>query len=602
MKLHVLSIFFLMIIISLSSAYANSDSNEEYGFDDLEETKKNLPIIYDDDYDFEKIVDGLHFPTKMNFLNNDIIVLEHTTGKVILVKDNGVRLNQPILDLAISHGGDNGLTGIAVTGNLVFLYYFDAEIDQRGFNENTKDVVYQFSWDGSILSNPKLVKEFDGSHNRHHSGILALDSENNLYVIKGDGDKNGILQNFVDGEFFESGVFKIDTKNLSSKLYGMGIRNSFGLAIDPLTEKLWQTENSIAKYDEINLVENGFNGGWKSIVGPSYRFDAEPTNQIKNLIANPYSNFTYYDPKFSWYDSVAPTEIIFPNTVSFGNYKDHLFVGDCKNGNVYNFKLNAERNGFVFNDYNLSKDLVLDINDDDKEIVFANFPGRCITDIDFRSDGMYLLSYFDGSIYRIFPKEPLSPAEQYMLGSTNNEIFCKNGLMKITNEYDKIECISFKSILNKIDTKIFDKNNSIKLNAKNENLEQYEFKNLNFSQSNFQNAKFGKKIISVDFSNTNLSNSDLSNTDLSGTILTGADLSGAILTNVDLSNTDLSGTILTGADLSDVEFNPETTNQIIDSEFKEFSYDFYNKLENFTTSLYHYLIRNFDGFLNQLFS
>ena len=103
----------------------------------------------------------------------------------------------------------------------------------------------------------------------------------------------------------------------------MGIRNSFGLAIDPFTNKLWQTENGHLTYDEINLIENSFNGGWKSIVGPSYRFDAAKIpNQVEDVYNNQYSSFTYQDPKFSWYDTNGLTAIAFPNLVSFKNFED----------------------------------------------------------------------------------------------------------------------------------------------------------------------------------------------------------------------------------------------------------------------------------------
>ena len=36
---------------------------------------------------------------------------------------------------------------------------------------------------------------------------------------------------------------------------------------DPVTNKLWDTENGPAYGDEINLVEPGFNSGWESVQG-----------------------------------------------------------------------------------------------------------------------------------------------------------------------------------------------------------------------------------------------------------------------------------------------------------------------------------------------
>src|SRR5437899_426332 len=46
-----------------------------------------------------------------------------------------------------------------------------------------------------------------------------------------------------------------------------GIKNIFGLAFDPLTGNLWDTEPGRLKNDEINIVNPGFNGGFGVMQG-----------------------------------------------------------------------------------------------------------------------------------------------------------------------------------------------------------------------------------------------------------------------------------------------------------------------------------------------
>jgi aldose sugar dehydrogenase len=46
-----------------------------------------------------------------------------------------------------------------------------------------------------------------------------------------------------------------------SRYFAYGIRNSFGMAIDPVTGILWETENGASQFDEINIVKPGFNSG-----------------------------------------------------------------------------------------------------------------------------------------------------------------------------------------------------------------------------------------------------------------------------------------------------------------------------------------------------
>ena len=104
---------------------------------------------------------------------------------------------------------------------------------------------------------------------------------------------------------------------------------------------LWDSENGPASYDEINLVEPGFNSGWTQIMGP----DARDSQNVSDLVQFPGSH--YADPKFSWFNTVGPTAITFMSSPGLGaDYTNDLFVGDINNGNLYRFRVNAARNGF----------------------------------------------------------------------------------------------------------------------------------------------------------------------------------------------------------------------------------------------------------------
>src|SRR5262249_27956930 len=52
------------------------------------------------------------------------------------------------------------------------------------------------------------------------------------------------------------------------KIFSYGRRNGFGLAFDPATGDLWESENGDDTFDEINRVRAGSNGGWIQIMGP----------------------------------------------------------------------------------------------------------------------------------------------------------------------------------------------------------------------------------------------------------------------------------------------------------------------------------------------
>jgi len=517
------------------------------------------PIIYDDDYIVEKFVTGLDYPTTMIFVGEDILVLEKNTGKVIRIQYNGIIYNEPALEVPVISSAESGLLGIAFASNHVYLYFTESGIlhekeDVAHQYKPGRNVVYQYDWNGEKLINPILIKDLLSVHVTHAGGAITKGQNNEIYFVIGDQFQQTTFQNTLVETTYETGsIFKIDTEsNNSVELFAMGIRNSFGLAVDPVTGYLWDTENGPDIFDEINLVKPGFNSGWISIMGPADRVDSD----LSTLNPKPFENFVYSDPEFSWYDTVALTAIAFPDKDGFRKHSDSLFVGDFNNGRIYNFQLNLDRTGFVFSNPDLS-DLVLDDNDEINEILFAtDFQG--VTDIKFHDGAMYVVVIGDGSIYKVYPKDPFSPLKQYQNGVTHKKIVCRAELMPIMSQSGYIYCVYPKTALTLINVLNWsiDHPEMPKIELRFQDLSGLNFEYVNLSNSDFRWSNFdtATKISDVNFTNANLSHADLSDHNLTGTILTGADLSDANLTGVDLSGKDLTGTILTGVDLSGKDF------------------------------------------------
>jgi len=299
-----MSIFYIVVFVTTIASFSLSQVYAE-------------PIIYDDDYMVEKFATGLQYPTTMYFVGDDILVLEKNTGKVIRISDNGVLYNEPALDVPVIQDNEAGLLGIVYLSNHVYLSFTESlsGFDKRD-RENARNAVYQYDWNGEKLTNPILIKELPGHLSSiHHGGIITTSLNNEIYFVIGDQEQRTTFQNIpIDATYETGSIFKIDTESKNSvELFAVGIRNSFGLAVDPVTGYLWDTENGIDKFDEINLVKPGFNSGWISIMGPSYRVDVD----LSTLNQKPFENFVYSDPEFSWHVTVAPTAIAFPDKDSF---------------------------------------------------------------------------------------------------------------------------------------------------------------------------------------------------------------------------------------------------------------------------------------------
>ena len=208
-----------------------------------------------------------------------------------------------------------------------------------------------------------------------------------------------------------SGKKIIGNADILQKYYAYGIRNGYGLDFDPISGKLWDTENGPAFGDEINLVEPGFNSGWSRVQGKwniVINSSGEPTKGEKatketlNLV-DFGGKGRYSAPEFIWNNTVGPTSLIFLKTDKLGKeYKNNMLVSDIKNGRIYHFKLNEKRDSLDL--AGTLADKVADSDEEASQLIFGSGFGG-ITDMEVGPDGyLYVLSFGKGSIYRISPK------------------------------------------------------------------------------------------------------------------------------------------------------------------------------------------------------
>ena len=94
---------------------------------------------------------------------------------------------------------------------------------------------------------------------------------------------------------------------------------------------------------------------------------------------------------------------------------------------------------------------------------------------------MYVVEYVEGVIYRIYPKILPTTTEQYSLGSDNDEIFCQVGFFKSLNKSGYVECVPLELVFSGT-TDGINLEENIKLNVRNQNLEKFEFKNLDLQE------------------------------------------------------------------------------------------------------------------------
>jgi len=421
----------ILIPSYIATATLPSDSNNTVisnnnKIDGHIEDKKNLeaePVMSDQNMKAELVVKGLESPTSMAFLGpNDILVLEKNSGTVQRIV-NGVKLREPLIDLDVAN--TDGLLGIAIEKNMttnqkavsknstyVFLYFTASKIE----HEDTKigitplgNRLYRYELVNNTLVNPKLLLNLPAGF-MHNGGAILIGPDNNVYVTVGqvtykdqaqakskalnyqngrepDG-RGGILRVNEDGSRVGTNAILGEEEPLK-KYYAYGIRNSFGMDFDPITSKLWDTENGPDFGDEINLVDPGFNSGWKKVQGfwkvaPEEKIGKRTSASPDNLV-----NFDgigkYSPPEFTWRHTVGPTALKFLTTDKLGKqYQNDMLIADVNTGRIYHFELNQNRTGLLLN--GSLRDKVGNTYDELDPVVFARGFG-IITDLEIGPDG-----------------------------------------------------------------------------------------------------------------------------------------------------------------------------------------------------------------------
>jgi glucose/arabinose dehydrogenase len=406
------------------------------------------PTVNDPNLKVEVVAKGLEIPTSMAFLGpNDILVLEKNTGDVSKVL-NGEILKTPLLHVNVATPFiEWGLLGIAVskTSNAneprnVFIYYTKSG-GTTGVAAGNMLYRYDLTTDNSQLINPKLLLDLPANtsnptaESNHNGGKVLIGPDSNVYAVIGDvgghqgqaqnvergtlDGTSGILRVTQDGEPVGNGIFGNTAPD--NAYYAYGIRNSFGIDFDPLTGKLWDTENGPTFGDEINLVNPGFNSGWSQVMGiwkagphPGPVIGADNNNPPKNLLSLGRTG-EYRAPEFTWLPTIGPTALKFFDSPKLGSqYQHDMFVGDVNTGSLYHFKLNQQRDGLTLT--GALADKVANTPQESQQVVFGQGFGT-ITDLQVGPDGYLYVLTFGGNIYRIVPLHPISNN-----GNTGNEL------------------------------------------------------------------------------------------------------------------------------------------------------------------------------------
>ena len=224
----------------------------------------------------------------------------------------------------------------------------------RKVNGVAQDQILRIKMNGIKGTGMQLVLNVQQAGIRHNGGRLLFGPDGMLYVVVGETEQDQLAEDLSvnSGKVLRmtpTGGVPKDNPFKGSLVYSYGHRNSFGLAFDPKTHDLWETENGPECNDELNRIIPGRNYGW----GPNENCQGTAPQDTNNSGQRPV-------PPQLWYaQTIGPTGIAFCNGCHLGSAREgDIFFGAFNTGDIHEVSLNpsgttAVRDSTPFNHGNL---------------------------------------------------------------------------------------------------------------------------------------------------------------------------------------------------------------------------------------------------------
>lgn len=269
----------------------------------------------------DTLATGLTAPWDFCFLPSGDMLFTERAGRVRLYRRHRLEPT-PVLGLAdVAASGKMGLLGICLhpdfsTNGFVYLAYNYVS------NKAPKLKVVRYTYRNEQLKDAGVIIENLPAALNHTGCRLLFGPDKKLYITVGDADVPVLAQDLkvchgkilrlnADGSVPADNPFTaIDSAR--KEIWSYGHRNPQGLAFDPTTGQLYETEHGPTGGDEINLIVKGANYGWPAV----------HHREAKEGVISPLLEFS---------PSIGPAAALFSSGKAFPELKGHLLVG-CMRG------------------------------------------------------------------------------------------------------------------------------------------------------------------------------------------------------------------------------------------------------------------------------
>lgn len=279
--------------------------------------------------------DKLDRPWGITSLPDGRFLITEKDGDMRIASADGA-LSEKIKGIpAVNNAGQGGLLGITIdpdfNANRMIYWTFSQSNPDGNLTAVAKG---KLSADEKSIENAQVIYRATPAHKSalHYGGRILFDKTGNIIFSTGERSD---LETRPQAQFLNSSLGKVirittdgkaapgnpfeNRSDARPELYSYGHRNVQGLALNPATGDLWESEFGPRGGDEINLIKPGKNYGWPTITygieyaGPKIGDGIQQKDGMEQPVY-------YYDPV------ISPSGITFCSSDAIPEWKNNLFV------------------------------------------------------------------------------------------------------------------------------------------------------------------------------------------------------------------------------------------------------------------------------------